>query len=60
MRKNVVSFGLLIAALLLLFQLSQCQLIQGDLGIELIVAVVSICLSFLDFTLEKMAGEIWR
>ncbi|MFT6502133.1 MAG: DNA-binding NarL/FixJ family response regulator [Crocinitomicaceae bacterium] len=53
MRKNVISFGLLIAALLLLFQLSQYQLIQGNLGIELIVAVVSIVFFFLGLYFRK-------
>lgn len=53
MRKNVISFGLLIAALLLLFQISQFQLIQGNLGIEIIVAVVSIVFFFLGLYFRK-------
>lgn len=60
MRKDVLSFGLLIATLLLLFQLSQFQRIQGNLGIELIVAVVSIVISFLGSIFAKIADELLR
>jgi DNA-binding NarL/FixJ family response regulator len=47
MKKNVITFGILIAALLVLFQLSSYQLIKGDLSTEIIIAVVSIVFFFL-------------
>ncbi|NQY09992.1 MAG: response regulator transcription factor [Flavobacteriales bacterium] len=53
MRKNVISFGLLIAALVILFQISQYQLIQGNIGIELIVVLVSIVFFFLGLYFRK-------
>jgi DNA-binding NarL/FixJ family response regulator len=42
MKKTVFVFGLLILALLLLFQLSKYTLISGDLKIEFILAIVAI------------------
>ena len=53
MKKNALSFGLLIAALLILFQLSRYQLIQGNLTTEIIVAVVSILFFFLGLYFRK-------
>ena len=42
MKKTVIVFGLLILALLLLFQLSKYTIISGDLKIEFILAIVAI------------------
>ncbi|NOQ74412.1 MAG: DNA-binding response regulator [Crocinitomix sp.] len=47
MKKNVITFGLLIAALLILFQLSHYQLFKGNLTTEIIIAVVSVVFFFL-------------
>lgn len=42
MKKTVVIFGLLILALLLLFQISTYSLIQGNTSIELVITVVAL------------------
>ena len=41
MKKTVIVFGLLILALLLLFQISKFTLISGDLKIEFILVIVA-------------------
>ncbi len=53
MKKNILTFGLLITALLILFQLSQYQLIQGDMRTEVIIAVISIVFFFLGLYFRK-------
>ena len=42
MKKTVLVFGLLILALLILFQLSKFSVISGDLKIETIIAIIAI------------------
>ena len=41
MRKTIVAFGLLILALLMLFQLSKYSIISGGLNIEMAIAVIA-------------------
>lgn len=53
MKKTVVSFGLLILALLLLFQISKYSLVNGDLQIEIIIAVVAIVFFVVGVYLNK-------
>ncbi|MFT5824134.1 MAG: DNA-binding CsgD family transcriptional regulator [Crocinitomix sp.] len=53
MKKNVITFGLLIAALLILFQLSSYQLFKGNLTTELIIALVSVVFFFLGLYFRK-------
>jgi len=54
MKKTILVFGLLILALLLLFQFSKYAVISGDLKVELVIALIAIVfffhflLSFLD------------
>ena len=42
MNKTVLVFGLLIAALLILFQLGKYQLIKGDISSEIVVSVAAL------------------
>lgn len=53
MTRTILSFGLLIAALLVLFQLSEYRLFHGDLSSELIVAIISIVFFFLGIYFRK-------
>ena len=53
MKRNVITFGLLITALLILFQLSSYQLFKGNLTTEIIIAVVSIVFFFLGLYFRK-------
>ena len=53
MKKNVITFGLLIAALLILFQLSSYQLFKGNLTTEIIIAIVSVVFFFLGLYFRK-------
>jgi len=52
-KKTVVSFGLLILALLLLFQISKYTLVSGDLNIEIIIAVVALVFFAIGIYLNK-------
>ena len=47
MNKTILAFGLLIAALLILFQLGQYKFLEGDMKMEIIVAVMAIVFFFL-------------
>lgn len=47
MNKTVLSFGLLIAALLILFQLGKYRYVQGDVTMEVIVSVIAIVFFFI-------------
>lgn len=53
MKKNVITFGVLIAALLILFKISSYQMFQGNLRSEIIIAVVSIIFFFLGLYFRK-------
>ncbi|TMM58464.1 response regulator transcription factor [Maribacter algarum] len=53
MKKTVITFGLLILALLLLFQISKYTLISGNRNIEIIIAVVAIVFFIIGIYLNK-------
>lgn len=53
MKKNILIFGLLITALLVLFQLGKFQLFRGNINVEMIIAVVSILFFFLGLYFSK-------
>lgn len=53
MKKTVVIFGLLILALLLLFQISTYSLIGGNTTIEFVIAVVAVVFFFVGIYLNK-------
>ncbi|WP_231850294.1 hypothetical protein [Winogradskyella sp. PG-2] len=53
MKKTILVFGLLILALLLLFQFSKYAIISGDLKVELIVACIAIVFFFVGVFLNK-------
>lgn len=53
MKKTVVIFGLLILALLLLFQISTYSLIRGNTTIEFVIAVVAVVFFFVGIYLNK-------
>lgn len=53
MKKTILVFGLLILALLLLFQFSKYAIISSDLKVELIVAVIAIIFFFVGVYINK-------
>ena len=53
MKKTILVFGLLILALLLLFQFSKYAIISGDLKVELIVAGIAIVFFFVGIYINK-------
>lgn len=53
MKKTILVFGLLILALLLLFQFSKYAIISGDLNTELVIAVIAIVFFFIGVYLNK-------
>ncbi|WP_411766369.1 response regulator transcription factor [Winogradskyella sp. A3E31] len=53
MKKTVLVFGLLILALLLMFQFSKYAVISGDLKVELIVASIAIVFFFIGVYINK-------
>ena len=53
MKKTILVFGLLILALLLLFQFSKYAIISGDLKVELIVAAIAIVFFFVGVYINK-------
>lgn len=53
MKKTVITFGLLILALLLLFQISKYTLVSGDLKIEIVIATVAIVFFIVGIYLNK-------
>jgi len=53
MKKTIIVFGLLVFALLLLFQISQYSLLSGDITIEVIIAVVAIVFFLVGIYLNK-------
>ncbi|TCK68050.1 SurA-like protein [Winogradskyella wandonensis] len=53
MKKTILVFGMLILALLLLFQFSKYAIISGDLKVELIVAAIAIVFFFVGIYINK-------
>jgi DNA-binding NarL/FixJ family response regulator len=53
MKKTILVFGLLILALLLLFQLSKFVIVFGNLNIEIIIAVIAIAFFFVGIYINK-------
>lgn len=53
MKKTILVFGLLILALLLLFQLSKYSMISGNLDIEIVVAIIAIVFFFIGIYMNK-------
>ena len=53
MKKTIFVFGLLILALLLLFQLSNYSVISGNLNIEIVVAIIAIVFFFVGIYINK-------
>ena len=53
MKKTILIFGLLILALLLLFQFSKYAIISGDLKVELVVAAIAIVFFFIGVYINK-------
>lgn len=66
MKKTVLTFGLLILSLLLLFQISKYSFVSGDLNIEIVIAIVAVVFFIIGIYLNKRslhqerppAGEI--
>lgn len=53
MKKTVIIFGLLILALLLLFQMSTYSLLLGSTSIEIVIAIVALVFFFVGIYLNK-------
>lgn len=53
MKKTILVFGLLILALLLLFQFSKYAVISGDLNSEIAIAIIAIVFFFIGVYLNK-------
>tara|TARA_R110002049_G_scaffold102008_7_gene247338 strand:- start:110 stop:526 length:417 start_codon:yes stop_codon:yes gene_type:complete len=53
MKKTILVFGLLILALLLLFQFSKYAIISGDLNTEFVIAIIAIVFFFVGVYLNK-------
>ncbi|MFD2915066.1 response regulator transcription factor [Psychroserpens luteus] len=53
MKKTIIVFGLLILALLLLFQFSKYAVISGDLNSEIAIALIAIVFFFIGVYLNK-------
>lgn len=53
MKKTILIFGLLILALLLLFQISKYTLVSGDLKIEIVISTVAIVFFIVGIYLNK-------
>lgn len=53
MKKTVLVFGLLIMALLLLFQLSKYSIISGTLDIEIMITIIALVFFFIGIFLNK-------
>ena len=58
MKRTVLVFGLLILALLLLFQFSKYTFISGDLKIEFIIAIIAIVFFFVGVLVNKKSLSI--
>jgi DNA-binding NarL/FixJ family response regulator len=52
-KKTILVFGLLILALLLLFQFSKYAVISGDLNSEIVIAIIAVVFFFVGVYLNK-------
>ena len=57
MKKTILVFGMLILALLLLFQLSKYAVISGDFQVEYIMAIIAVIFLFIGLSLNKRAQK---
>ena len=57
MKKTILVFGLLILALLLLFQFSKYAIISGDLKVEMVIAVIAIVFFFIGTFINKKTSK---
>jgi len=55
MRTVVIGFGMLVAALLLFFKISQVQVIRGDVRLELVVAAAALIFFFIGVYFNRPA-----
>ena len=53
MNKTILAFGLLIAALLILFRLGKYNALQGNISIELLVSVIAVVFFFIGIYFRK-------
>jgi DNA-binding NarL/FixJ family response regulator len=53
MKRTIVVFGLLIAALLILFKISKHTYLSGDSSIEIIIAVIALVFFFIGIYINK-------
>lgn len=53
MRKTILVFGLLIIALLLLFQISKYAVVFGYLNVEIVIAIIAVLFFFIGIYLNK-------
>ncbi|WP_104734882.1 response regulator transcription factor [Hanstruepera ponticola] len=53
MKKTILVFGLLILALLVLFQLSKFSVVSGDMNIESTIAIVAVIFFFVGVYIHK-------
>ena len=58
MKKTILVFGLLILALLLLFQFSKYTITSGDLSTEIVVSVIAIVFFFVGIYINKKSLNI--
>lgn len=57
MKKTIIVFGLLILALLLLFQFSKYAIISGDLKVEMVIGVIAIVFFFIGTFINKKTSK---
>jgi len=57
MKKTILVFGLLILALLLLFQFSKYAVISGNLNTEIVIALIAIVFFFVGVYLNKKSFQ---
>jgi DNA-binding NarL/FixJ family response regulator len=53
MKKTILVFGLLILALLLLFQFGKYTIISGDINIEIVISVIAVVFFFVGIYINK-------
>ncbi|HMB63466.1 MAG TPA: response regulator transcription factor [Eudoraea sp.] len=53
MKKTVLTFGILVLALLLLFQISSYTIIKGNLTVEIVIALVAVIFFVIGIYLNK-------
>jgi len=56
-KKTIIVFGLLILALLLLFQFSKYAIISGDLKVEMVIGVIAIVFFFIGTFINKKTSK---